>query len=112
MSEKLEELISLLYQDRLTQYGKRLLVENIEKQQKEIKELKQAIENAKWYIHQMLVRINEDIADYIDDDKEKNRNIIGELKETKKQWQDVEKLLNGENKDKLYNDWSKYGEYE
>lgn len=40
MSEKLEELISLLYQDNLTQYGKRLLVENIEKLQKENKELK------------------------------------------------------------------------
>lgn len=40
MSEKLEELISLLYQDRLTQYGKRLLVENIEKLQKENKKLK------------------------------------------------------------------------
>ena len=35
MSEKLEELISLLYQDKLTQYGKRLLVEYIEKLQKE-----------------------------------------------------------------------------
>ena len=41
MSEKLEELISLLYQDKLTQYGKRLLVENIEKLQKENEELKQ-----------------------------------------------------------------------
>lgn len=45
MSEKLKELISLLYQDKLTQCGKRLLVENIEKLQKEneklIKELKQ-----------------------------------------------------------------------
>lgn len=40
MSEKLEELISLLYQDKLTQYGKRLLVENIEKLQKENEELK------------------------------------------------------------------------
>lgn len=40
MSEKLEELISLLYQDRLTQCGKRLLVENIEKLQKENEELK------------------------------------------------------------------------
>lgn len=39
MSEKLEELISLLYQDKLTQYGKRLLVENIEKLQKENEEL-------------------------------------------------------------------------
>ena len=41
MSEKLEELISLLYQDRLTQYGKRLLVENIEKLQKENEELEE-----------------------------------------------------------------------
>lgn len=40
MSEKLEELISLLYQDELTQYGKRSLVENIEKLQKENEELK------------------------------------------------------------------------
>ena len=39
MSEKLEELISLLYQDRLTQYGKGLLIENIEKLQKENEEL-------------------------------------------------------------------------
>ena len=41
MSEKLEELISLLYQDKLTQYGKRLLVENIKKLQKENEELKE-----------------------------------------------------------------------
>lgn len=41
MSEKLEELIRLLYQDKLTQYGKRLLVENIEKLQKENEELKE-----------------------------------------------------------------------
>lgn len=43
MSEKLEELISLLYQDRLSQYGKRLLVENIEKLQRENEELKKFI---------------------------------------------------------------------
>ena len=43
MSEKLEELISLLYQDKLTQYGKRLLVENIKKLQKENEELKNKI---------------------------------------------------------------------
>lgn len=41
MSEKLEEVISLLYQDKLTQYGKRLLVENIEKLQKENEELRE-----------------------------------------------------------------------
>ena len=39
MNEKLEELINLLYQDKLTQNGKRLLVENIEKLQKENEEL-------------------------------------------------------------------------
>ena len=43
MSEKLEELISLLYQDKLTQYGKRLLVENIEKLQKENGELREKV---------------------------------------------------------------------
>lgn len=41
MNKKLEELINLLYQDNLTQYGKRLLVENIEKLQKENEELKE-----------------------------------------------------------------------
>ena len=44
MSEKLEELISLLYQDKLTQYGKRLLVENIEKLQKELKQKNKIID--------------------------------------------------------------------
>lgn len=77
----------------------------VEKQQEEI-------ENAKWYAYQMKARISEDIADFIDDGKEENRDIIGELKETRKQWQDIEKLLNGESKDNLYNDWRKYGEYE
>lgn len=43
MSEKLKELISLLYQDKLTQCGKRLLVENIEKLQKENEELRKFI---------------------------------------------------------------------
>lgn len=44
MSEKLEKLISLLYQDKLTQYGKRLLVENIEKLQKELKQKNKIID--------------------------------------------------------------------
>lgn len=68
--------------------------------------------NGKWYIHQMIVRISEDIEDYVDDDKVGNKDIIGALKETRKQWLDVEKLLNGESKDNLYNDWRKYGKYE
>lgn len=43
MNEKLEELISLLYQDKLTQCGKRLLVENIEKLQKKNEELRKKL---------------------------------------------------------------------
>ena len=77
-----------------------------------IDKLQRENENAKWYIHQMIARINEDIADFIDDDKERNKNIIGELKEDLEKWKDVEKLLNGESKDNLYIDWRKYGEYE
>ena len=50
MSEKLEELISLLYQDKLTQYGKRLLVENIKKIQKENELAKKQVEYDKTHI--------------------------------------------------------------
>lgn len=77
-----------------------------------ITNLEKENKNAKWYVHQVISRITEDIADYVDDDKEANKNLIGELRETRKQWQDIEKLLNGESKDKLYIDWRKYGEYE
>lgn len=47
MSEKLKELISLVYQDRLTQCGKRLLVENIEKLQKENEQLRTEVNSLK-----------------------------------------------------------------
>ena len=75
MSEKLEKLISLLYQDKLTQYGKRLLVENIEKLQKEnekalaeymkwqkqeLKQKDKIIEQMTYYI--MNLDIDEDIC--------------------------------------------------
>ncbi len=53
MSEKLKELISLLYQDKLTQCGKRLLVENIEKLQKENEELK---ERNEYYISKSVIQ--------------------------------------------------------
>lgn len=53
MSEKLKELIRLLYQDKLTQCGKRLLVENIEKLQKENEELK---ERNEYYISKSVIQ--------------------------------------------------------
>ena len=73
---------------------------------------KEKNKKAKWYIHQEIVRIEEDIEDYLDDDKEGNKQIIGEFKEDLEHWKDVEKLLDGKPKDKLYMDWRKYGEYE
>ena len=63
MSEKLEELISLLYQDKLTQYGKRLLIENIEKLQKENEEIEEKdkiIQNMSKYI--LSLDIDKDIC--------------------------------------------------
>lgn len=59
MSEKLEELISLLYQDKLTQYGKRLLVENIEKLQKENEELKEDRDKFKKALGKRITYCNE-----------------------------------------------------
>lgn len=81
MSEKLEELISLLYQDKLTQYGKRLLVENIEKLQKENEELKNNIRknenelefdvNCDWIALQKMLDESEKSNEYISYKNEK-----------------------------------------
>ena len=80
MSEKLEELISLLYQDRLTQCGKRLLVENIEKLQKENEELNKENEKLHREINQRIkLKIeNEKIVDTQFIYKPKIKDKIGE----------------------------------
>ena len=44
-------------------------------------------------MHQEIVSRTETIRDYIDDDKEGNKDIIGELKEEREHWKDIEKLL-------------------
>nr|DAE68749.1 MAG TPA: hypothetical protein [Caudoviricetes sp.] len=68
MSEKLEELISLLYQDRSTQCGKRSLVENIEKLQKENeKALAEYMEWQKQELDQK-DKIIDLMAEYIEDE--------------------------------------------
>ena len=69
MSEKLEELISLLYQDRLTQYGKRSLVKNIEKLQKENEELKiknNAIKRESEAYAEYMIRLDIEKQDYFE----------------------------------------------
>lgn len=100
MSEKLKELISLLYQDKLTQCGKRLLVENIEKLQKENEQLHKfilkgiTIENSPfqnyqldilrenfipiWRIKNLIKELKQDDINMTRKYKEK-KNITGEL---------------------------------
>ena len=65
MSEKLEELISLLYQDNLTQYGKRLLVENIGKLQKENEELKRLMAHKNGYTKLLEEDLFENCSNYV-----------------------------------------------
>ena len=92
MSEKLEELISLLYQDRLTQCGKRLLVENIEKLQKENEELNKENEELHREINQRIkLKIeNEKIVDtqFIYKPKIKDK-----IEESENVWKGVKKII-------------------
>lgn len=112
--EKIREAIQIDKENRIVTMHdeKYLLRDHLENVLEYLERLDEENENAKWYVHQMIVRLSESIEDFIDDDREGNKDIIGELKETRKQWKDVENLLNGEIKVNLYNDWRKYGEYE
>jgi hypothetical protein len=111
-NDKIEILGISVGEERQVKEAIKNLLISYEEKNKELEKEKEKNKNAKWYIHQEVVRIMEDIEDYIDDDKEGNKHIIGEFKEDLKQWQDVEKLLDGKTKDELYIDWRKYGEYE
>lgn len=93
MSEKLEELISLLYQDKLTQYGKRLLVENIEKLQKENEELKQDRNNN----YQMIALAQNEALGYMqgyEDGKKLKRSAVANIVENQQYYIIKNKLKN------------------
>ena len=77
--QELELTISLL----------KYILNLIEKQQKEIENIKQY---AEWHIS----HLTEDIKDYIDDDKKKNADIIGELKEEREHWKDIIRITKNE----------------
>ncbi len=64
------------------------------------------------YTHQEIVSRTEDIRDYIDDDKEGNKDIIGELKEEREHWRDIEKIISNANRSDLYCNWWEVGLYE
>lgn len=90
--------------ENLIQRNKNL--EQIEKEHKEengrlrdrIKELE---EYANWHIE----HLTEDIADYIDDDKVGNASIIGDFKEEREHWRDINRILNNK---KTYIDYKNY----
>ena len=70
------------------------------------------LETIKVYAHQEIVSYTETIRDYIDDDKEENKDYIGQLKEEREHWKDIEKILQNKSKEELYMNWWRYGLYE
>ena len=77
-----------------------------------IKKQQEEIELIKEYVHQEIVHYTETIEDYEDDDKEGNKDYIGELKEDREHWKDIEKILQNKPKEELYMNWWRYGLYE
>ena len=77
-----------------------------------IKEQQEREELIKEYVHQEIVHYTETIEDYEDDDKKENKHYIGELKEEREHWKDIEKILQNKPKEELYMNWWKYGLYE
>ena len=54
------------------------------------------IDSIKEYAQQEIDFATEDIEDYIDDDREGNKDIIGELKEWREHWKDIIRIMNNE----------------
>lgn len=63
--------------------------------------IKELEEIANWHIE----HLTEDIADYIDDDKVGNASIIGDFKEEREHWRDINRILNNK---KTYIDYKNY----
>lgn len=66
-----------------------------------MEQLKEIQQLANWHIE----HLTESILDLIDDGRERNKNIIGELKEQREQWRDILKIINGED---TYIDYKSY----
>lgn len=67
-----------------------------------IKALYNNMVNIKIYAKYMCDSITDTIEDYIDDDRVRNRDIIGQLKEERERWRDILKIAIGEY-EALYN---------
>lgn len=106
--------ISILYGNTFTMF-----LEQLKKYQEAtdtilnlIKKQQEKLEKIKEYAHQEVVSYTETIRDYIDDDKEENKDYIGQLKEEREHWKDIEKILQNKPKEELYMNWWRYGLYE
>ena len=62
----------------------------------EIEKKDKIINSIKEYAQQEIDFATEDIEDYIDDDREGNKDIIGELKEWREHWKDIIRIMNNE----------------
>ena len=62
----------------------------------ELKKKDKIIDSIKEYAQQEIDFATEDIKDYIDDDREGNKDIIGELKEWREHWKDIIRIMNNE----------------
>lgn len=75
-------------------------LQEVEKENQKLKtelEKKDKIINSiKEYTQQEIDFATEDIEDYIDDDREGNKDIIGELKEWREHWKDIIRIMNNE----------------
>ena len=103
----IEHKIVLELLNKYYQYQKEIQDKN-----NRIKEQQEQLELIKEYVHQEIVSYTETIRDYIDDDKEENKDYIGELKEEREHWKDIEKILQNKPKEELYINWWRYGLYE
>ena len=88
-----------------------VLTVNLETVLNMLKEKDRQIDLIKEYAHQEIEHYTETIEDYMDDDKEGNKNYIKELKEKREHWKDIERILKNK-PEELYMNWWKYGLYE
>ena len=68
----------------------------IQTHQAEIEKKDKIINSIEEYAQQEIDFATEDIEDYIDDDREGNKDIIGELKEWREHWKDIIRIMNNE----------------
>ena len=62
----------------------------------EIEKKDKIIEEIKHYAQQKIDFVTEDIKDYIDDDREANKEIICKLREEREHWRDILRIMNNE----------------